>query len=225
MFRLATPSLRPLVPAITRIYFVPPATRYLSVAATLRMGGATIKESIVDDHHELAEYYEKYTKATAAADKEMWAHQYMWELARHTVAEELVLYPAFEKHLGDHGKEVAKKERAEHEVQKKLQYKLERMKVEDPEYATVFAQLQKDLSEHIVEEEATIDELEAVIPKDENTEITHSISQTKHFVPTRAHPGTHQAPPFETVEGLLLAPIDHLKDLFTKFPTKEDKKA
>jgi len=120
---------------------------------------------------------------------------------------------------------VSAKERAEHQGQKELQYKLERMGVEDPDYATVFDKLQDDLATHVIEEEATIDKLEAVLPKEENESIAQSIERTKAFVPTRAHPGTHQGPPFETVEALLLAPIDHLKDLFTTFPSKEDKRS
>lgn len=39
------------------------------------------------------------------------------------------------------------------------------------------------------------------------------------FTPTRAHPSAPNKPPFETVVGLLTAPIDRLRDLlFTKFP-------
>ncbi|KZO91563.1 hypothetical protein CALVIDRAFT_568128 [Calocera viscosa TUFC12733] len=188
------------------------------------MGGSTIKAAIVDDHQELAEYHSKYT-TSPPPEQQKWANQYMWELARHTVAEELVLYPAFERHLGALGKEVTARERGEHQVQKELQYRLERMGHGHAEYNQVFDRLQQDLAEHVIEEEATIDKLEAVLSKAENEALTQSLEQTKKFVPTRAHPGTAQAPPFETVEALLLAPVDHLKDLFASWPTKEEKKA
>ena len=41
----------------------------------------------------------------------------------------------------------------------------------------------------------------------------------------RAHPGAPNQPPYETLAGFLLMPIDKLKDMFTAFPTQEDKEA
>jgi hypothetical protein len=34
----------------------------------------------------------------------------------------------------------------------------------------------------------------------------------------RAHPNAPNKPPFETVAGLMAAPLDKLRDLFEKFP-------
>jgi hypothetical protein len=45
-----------------------------------------------------------------------WANQFRWELARHSVGEELVIYPAFEKNLGPEGKRMADEDRAEHQT-------------------------------------------------------------------------------------------------------------
>lgn len=41
----------------------------------------------------------------------------------------------------------------------------------------------------------------------------------------RAHPGAPDKPPFETVAGLLAAPLDKLRDVFSKFPTEEQLQA
>ncbi len=35
---------------------------------------------------------------------------------------------------------------------------------------------------------------------------------------SRAHPNAPNKPPFETVAGLMAAPLDKLRDLFEKFP-------
>lgn len=41
---------------------------------------------------------------------------FTWELARHAVAEDLVVYPAMERYLeGGRGREVAEKDRQEHQ--------------------------------------------------------------------------------------------------------------
>jgi hypothetical protein len=69
----------------------------------------------------------------------------------------------------------------------------------------------KDLLEHIKEEEN--DDLPAL-----EKAIATAESESKAFVPSRSHPSAPSKPPFETVVGLLTAPIDHLGDMFRKFP-------
>jgi hemerythrin superfamily protein len=72
-----------------------------------------ISEAIKDDHQELEEAYNKILKAATNDEKTRWRNQFTWELARHSIGEELVLYPAFEQHLPS-GKEMADKDRQEH---------------------------------------------------------------------------------------------------------------
>lgn len=73
----------------------------------------TITDAICHDHHELESYYSRIMaideKDTDA--KERWQNQLTWELARHAVGEEIVLYPAYEKYLGETGKKTADKNR------------------------------------------------------------------------------------------------------------------
>lgn len=65
---------------------------------------------------ELKDYYAKYQSASTEKEKNEWSNQFRWELARHSVGEELLLYPAFEKHFGAEGKRMADEDRAEHQV-------------------------------------------------------------------------------------------------------------
>ena len=65
------------------------------------------------------EYYDKYKKARTQGDadsQERWAHQLLWEVARHAVGEEIVVYPLMEKNLGSEGKKLADHDRDEHQV-------------------------------------------------------------------------------------------------------------
>jgi hypothetical protein len=89
----------------------------------------------------------------------------------------------------------------------------------DPDFEPTLKGLWKDLSEHIQEEER--DDLPAIekeLAKDESEGLVASFKRTKMFIPTRSHPSAPDKPPFETVAGLLAAPIDHLRDIFRKFP-------
>lgn len=77
----------------------------------------------------------------------------------------------------------------------------------------------KYLNQHIEEEEKQdLPEFESALHKDESESIAKSFGRTKAFVPSRSHPHAPNKPPFETVVGLMTAPIDHLGDLFRKFP-------
>ena len=67
------------------------------------------------------EYYDAYKAATGDADTQArWAHQLTWEVARHAVGEELVVYPLMEKHLGAKGLDLANQDRAEHQVRRRI---------------------------------------------------------------------------------------------------------
>jgi hypothetical protein len=84
--------------------------------------------------------------------------------------------------------------------------------------------------------------LEPHLGADGSKSAAMQFSRTKHFAPTRwvfflmvlyppgerlcsAHPSAPNKPPFETLIGFLVAPIDKLKDAFAKFPTEEMKEA
>ena len=77
---------------------------------------SSISDAITKDHREIEECYNNILNATDADTQTKWQNQFTWELARHSVGEELVVYPALEKHLGQKGKELAEKDRNEHQV-------------------------------------------------------------------------------------------------------------
>ena len=76
----------------------------------------TISDAIIHDHKELKDYYGKIKNASDSDTKTRWRNQFVWELARHSIAEELVVYPAMEKHITPGGKQMADKDREEHQV-------------------------------------------------------------------------------------------------------------
>lgn len=53
-------------------------------------------------------------------ERENWANYLLWELTRHCIAEELILYPAFEEYMGREGKKMADEDRADHQKVKDL---------------------------------------------------------------------------------------------------------
>lgn len=77
---------------------------------------STITDVLSKDHRELVYYYKKVLNAPDNDTATCWQNQFAWALARHLVAEEVVVYPAFEKILGDGGRITADKDHSEHET-------------------------------------------------------------------------------------------------------------
>ncbi|KAF9204545.1 hypothetical protein BGZ59_000983 [Podila verticillata] len=180
-----------------------------------------VSEAIKRDHRELEECYYNIQNATSDDEKTRWQNQFTWELARHSVGEELIVYPAMEKHLPD-GKDMADKDRKEHQKVKEQLYVFQSLKSSDPKFKPTIEALWADLSDHIKEEEEhDLILLEKALEETNSEDLLQNFNRAKMFAPTRSHPSAPDKPPFETAAGLLAAPIDRLKDLFSKFPKQE----
>ncbi|KAF9900047.1 hypothetical protein EC991_007963 [Linnemannia zychae] len=180
-----------------------------------------ISEPVKKDHRELEEYYHKILDAKDEDEKTRWANQFTWELARHSVGEELVMYPRMREVLED-GDAMVEKDLQEHQEVKEQLYKFQSMKATDPEFEPLLKTMWKGLAQHMKEEEETdLVQLEQELSNEESFDLAKKFHLTKKFVPTRSHPSAPNQPPFETVVGLLAAPIDKLRDIFSRFPKDE----
>jgi hemerythrin superfamily protein len=68
------------------------------------------------DHASFDEYADYLKTATDDAEKVRWRNQLTWTIARHALSEELTLYPAMEKHLGDEGVRLTKTDKEQHQA-------------------------------------------------------------------------------------------------------------
>lgn len=73
-----------------------------------------ISTAIREDHKQLKEYYQRVTSSKDPDEQERYGNAFIWELARHSIAEEIVVYPALEREIQD-GQGVADKDRAQHQ--------------------------------------------------------------------------------------------------------------
>ncbi|KAK4096393.1 hypothetical protein N658DRAFT_436189 [Parathielavia hyrcaniae] len=177
-----------------------------------------VSDRIKHDHRELEEYYSNIKKAQRDDEKVQWQNQFVWELARHSIAEEMVVYPAFEKHIPD-GARMAEKDRAEHQQVKEKLYEFQSLSPSAPTFDQTIDSLWRTLAQHIKEEELDdLPALEKALDDDASGTLARSFDRTKMFVPTRSHPAAPDRPPYETAAGLLATPMDKLRDMFRTFP-------
>jgi len=202
---------------LTSIYT--PAFAIRSFSAT-PLNSGRVSDAIIEDHKELKSYYDKIMNSSDPKVQTEFQNQFVWELARHSIAEEIVVYPAMEKHVPN-GKDMAEKDRQEHRAVKEKLYEFQGMKPDQPEFKPTLKSLMDDLSQHIKEEEQDdLPALEKALADADSESLASSFERTKMFVPTRSHPSAPDRPPFETAMGMLAAPMDKLMDMFRKFPQK-----
>lgn len=105
---------------------------------------------------------------------------------------------------------------------KEALYKFQGLKAGSPEFLPTLEGLMQELKKHMEEEETQdLIALDNSLQSGEGESLAASFKRTKWFIPTRSHPSAPDKPPFETVAGLLAAPIDKLGDLLRTFPDKD----
>ncbi|KAF6760661.1 HHE domain-containing protein [Ephemerocybe angulata] len=184
-------------------------------------------DAVADDHQEMYEYYDQFVKHNGQPEvQQKWANQLIWEIARHAVGEEIVVYPLMEKYLGEEGLKLANEDRADHQFVKEKLYTLESdMKVGTPEYDQLLKTVMDHLHRHNdSEEQKDLPLLTAKIGHEGSLTAASQFKKSKKFAPTHAHPMAPNRPPFETLVGFMAAPVDKLIDLFESWPSEEEMK-
>lgn len=90
------------------------AMRNYETRASVPTPKVRISDAIKHDHAELKSFADRILKSTDPDEQTRFQNQFTWELARHSVGEELIVYPALQKYLRD-GEELAEKDRREHQ--------------------------------------------------------------------------------------------------------------
>jgi len=171
----------------------------------------SISDAIIADHRELEQVFASFTSTTDPMEKIKYASMFKWELARHTVGEELLVYPAIEKYLGKEGHAIAEHDRAEHELTKKQVRELEVGEPTEPDYAFILTQLMNNLRIHIEGEEQQLPSLEQAMPKGESKRMLQLFADTLSLVPAPDFPEI--GGPLHSALALTNCPQDQLKQI------------
>ncbi|KAI0010895.1 HHE domain-containing protein [Xylariaceae sp. FL0662B] len=182
---------------------------------------APLSEVIKKDHRQLEHYHNEIISSKDPKHQRRYQNAFVWELARHAIAEELVVYPSLESGVSD-GKTRVERDRSEHQLIKEQLYTFQNLRPEDITFIPSLESLMKDLRIHFKEEEEhdLVKLEEALLPTRSRT-MAEQFEMTKVYIPTRSHPSAPNKPPFETAVGLMTAPLDKLQDIFREWPKEE----
>src|SRR5215218_2010853 len=134
------------------------------------------------------------------------------ELVRHSVAEEMYVYPAMRKYLPD-GDAAVEHDTSEHKELEVTMKQLESVDVADVRFAELLRQLETVLADHVADEERDqFPQLRARVPRAELVEIAHKVAAAKKLAPTRPHPAAPNNQLFHKLVGPGVGLVDRLRD-------------
>ena len=183
------------------------------------MNDSYAEQDVVDvlttDHNEVVALLQQIKITTDAEERRDLADTVISELVRHSVAEEMYVYPAMRKHLPG-GEGAVEHDISEHKEIEKTLKKLEGASAEDPEFTQLLGELENILRDHVQDEEVQqFPELRAQVPREELVEMAQKVEAAKKVAPTRAHPLAPNNPVFHKLVGPGVGLVDRLRDRLT----------
>src|SRR5215204_3217974 len=135
------------------------------------------------------------------------------ELVRHSVAEEVLVYPQVEDKVSEEEAEHAREEHAE--AEETLQ-RLEKLDADDPSFDDELSTLMREIRHHIEDEEGEMfAHMRQVIDADELRKLGARVEAFKKVAPTRPHPNVPNTPLPRLAAGPAASLFDRMRDLAT----------
>jgi Hemerythrin HHE cation binding domain len=176
-------------------------------------------EVLEHDHREVEQMFAELESLRGAATEEAKARrkevteQVTIELVRHSVAEEVLVYPEVDKKVSAEEAEHAREEHAE--AEKTLQ-RLEKLDADDPAFDDELATLMAEIRHHIEDEEGEMfAHMRQVIDTDELRKLGARVEAFKKVAPTRPHPNVPNTPLPRLAAGPAASLFDRMRDLAT----------
>src|SRR5918998_1499856 len=155
-------------------------------------------EVLEHDHREVEEMFAELESLRGASTEEamtrrkLVTEQVTIELVRHSVAEEVLVYPEVDKKVSAEEADHARQEHAE--AEETLQ-RLEKLDADDPTFDDELATLMAEIRHHIEDEEGEMfAHMRQVIDADELRKLGARVEAFKKVAPTRPHPNVPNKP-------------------------------
>jgi hemerythrin superfamily protein len=183
------------------------------------MTGSTGEQDVVDilttDHREVLELVGQMSSTTDPARRRDIADTVIAELMRHSVAEEMYVYPAMREHLPN-GQEMVEHDVEEHQELEEAMKELESLDASEPRFLEALGRLEAVLRDHVQDEESQqFPLLRARIPAEQLVELGRKVETAKKAAPTRPHPSAPHSELFHKVLGPGVGLVDRLRDKLT----------
>ncbi|MDQ3764504.1 MAG: hemerythrin domain-containing protein [Actinomycetota bacterium] len=172
---------------------------------------------LINQHDEVDDMFARLEEMDGATDDKVQrlAEQVVTSLVKHSVAEEIYLYPTVRKRVPG-GDDIADHELSEHDEAEQTMKRLEALTPADAAFWPTLYELISQIRHHVQDEENDLfPKLREVCSGQELQELGRKVEQAERVAPTRPHPSA----PSEGVPLAALAPgaglVDGLRDAFS----------
>jgi hemerythrin-like domain-containing protein len=172
---------------------------------------------LVKDHREVEEMFRELETLRGSTDesslerKKTLVEQATIELVRHSVAEEVIVYPTVSKKVSEEEVEHARKEHAEAE---ETMAKLEKLDPSDPGFDDELDTLMAEIRHHISDEEGEMfAHMRREMSEEELETMGGRVEAFKKVAPTRPHPSVPNEALPRLAAGGVVAILDRMRDL------------
>ncbi|MGY1762425.1 hemerythrin domain-containing protein [Geodermatophilus sp. SYSU D00779] len=181
---------------------------------TASTGNQDVVDILTTDHHEVLALVEQIPTADAAQRRDM-VDTVIAELMRHSVAEEMYVYPAMRDHLPD-GESKVQHDIEEHQQLEEVMKELEGIDAADARFVEILGRLEAVLRDHVSDEESEqFPMLRARLSTEQLLELGRKVETAKKAAPTRPHPAAPHSELFHKLVGPGVGMVDRLRDKLT----------
>jgi hemerythrin-like domain-containing protein len=176
-------------------------------------------EVLEHDHREVEQMFAELESLRGAATddakarRKAVAEQVTIELVRHSVAEEVLVYPQVERKVSA---EEAQHARQEHAEAEETMARMEKLDADDPAFDDELATLMGEIRHHIEDEEGQMfAHMRQTIDEDELRRLGARVEAFKKVAPTRPHPNVPNEALPRIAAGPAASLFDRMRDLAT----------
>jgi hemerythrin superfamily protein len=178
-----------------------------------------VVDELTTDHREVLALLGRIAASANPAEKRDLADTVIAEVVRHSVAEEMYVYPAMREHLPEGEKEV-QHDIEEHKRLEETMKQLEAVDASEPRFEQLVRQMTEQLRHHAHDEESDqFPQLRAQVPHEQLVSLREKVNTAKKVAPTRPHPNAPNAELFHKLVGPGVGLVDRLRDRLTNRST------
>ncbi|MCU1605398.1 MAG: uncharacterized protein JWP46_1863 [Modestobacter sp.] len=186
---------------------------------TASTGDQDVVDILTTDHHEVLDLVSQIPSADPAQRRDM-TDTVIAELMRHSVAEEMYVYPAMRDHLPN-GESSVQHDIEEHQQLVEVMKELEDVDASDARFLETLGRLEQVLRDHVSDEESDqFPQLRAQLSREQLVAMGTKVETAKKAAPTRPHPSAPHSELFHKTVGPGVGLVDRLRDKLTGRPNR-----
>lgn len=169
-------------------------------------------EILTADHREMVGLLEVIEETADPDERRALTDSVIAEVVRHSVAEELFVYPAYERVVPD-GAEEVEHDKEEHQELEEVMKQLEGLDAGSAEFLAIIKHFKELLDHHADDEESDqFPKMREHFSAEDLVDLGRKVEAAKKIAPTRPHPGSPHSELFHMTVGPGIGMVDRLRD-------------